>query len=131
MISKRHASAALVSLLVISLVTLIIVVAFSENSISTLEIQYNSQEGTRSYYIAESCLEEAITRLESDLNFTSATIVFEAQRTCSISVTGANPKTILITTTVDDLIERYQAEANYNVSGTLNNFSLSSWGELP
>jgi len=131
MISKRHASAALVSLLVISLVTLIIVVAFSENSISTLEIQYNSQEGTRSYYIAESCLEEAITRLESDLNFTSATIVFEAQRTCSISVIGANPKTILITTTVDDLIERYQAEANYNVSGTLNNFSLSSWGELP
>lgn len=131
MTSLRNASAALVSLLVISLVTLIIVIAFSENSISTLEIQYHSQEASRSYYIAESCLEEAITRLESDLNFDSSAITFDSNQSCSISVTGMNPKIILITTTVDDLIERYQAEASYDVEGTINNFSLSSWAELP
>lgn len=128
---KQQASAALVSLLVIAVVSLLMVLAFAENSISTLEIQYQSQESSRSYYLAESCLEESISRLESDIDFSSGLLSFDSSRTCSIVVTGTNPKIISIVVTVDDLIERFEGVAAYTSSGVVNNFVLSSWTELP
>lgn len=128
---QRPAAAALVSLLVVAMVTLIMALAFSENSLSTLEIESNSKESARSFYLAESCLDEAITRLEADLTYMSGSLSFDSERSCTIQVSGTSPVLVEITTTVDDLTERYEAELSYTTSGTVNNFSLSSWEEVP
>ena len=73
-LKQKRGSIALISLLIISAFTLLIVLAASEASISTYQIYLNESSGETAYYGAESCLEEAIMRIEGDSDFSGTTL---------------------------------------------------------
>ncbi len=85
-IKRKTGSIALISLLIISGFTLIMVLALSESSISSYKQQSNNDANQVSFYAAEACLEEAITRIESGTGFTSETVEFDSNLRCTIDV---------------------------------------------
>lgn len=87
-IQSKRGSIALISLLIISGFTLIMVLAISESSVSSYQQQSNSDADRSSYYAAEACLEEAITRIESGTGFTGETLEFSSDLRCVISVSA-------------------------------------------
>lgn len=128
---KSHkASISLISLLVISAVTLILVVAGSVNGISNYDQAFNFEAGKSGYYGAEACLEEALFRTEQDSTFTSTTIVLDADTDCSVTVAGINPKTITVTVNFLDYSQTFQATVQVTQSGQIYNSELLTWEEI-
>lgn len=127
---SQNASIALISLLVISVFTLILVVAMSEVNISSSYQRLNTESGKLSYYAAEGCFEEAAHRLEEDTGFNSATLEYDSDTSCSIVVTGTAPYVITVTVNYLNYVERYQANAYITSSGEGTNLSLGDWQEI-
>lgn len=123
---KNSGSIALISVLIIAAFTILIVVAMSEVNISTSYEYFNNSENKTAYYAAESCLEEAVIRLEDDPTFNSGTITFDADTNCNISVTGNQ---ILIEVTHLDFAQNYHADISLNSNGQANNVKLLNWYE--
>jgi hypothetical protein len=123
-------SIALISLLVISAFTLILVIAMAESSILAETAEVNNETNRFMDYTAEACLEEGILRLEGDPAFTDATITFEDQVSCALTVSGSAPYTLSIETTYLDHTEHFEATLNLTTSGQSNNAQLLSWEEV-
>lgn len=119
----------LISILVVSAVLLILVLGVSDTQISTAEQNYNTSSNKSTYYIAESCFEEAAKRIKDDINFANATIDFD-DGNCQIAVAGAETKTITITATFDDYTQSYQAEVSVIINGEINNVRLLNWEKI-
>ncbi len=129
-INSQRGSIALISLLLISVMAMILVVGASETSISTSYQYVNNSSGKASYYLAEGCLEEAITRLESDDSFTGTTIPQEDYSSCTVVVTGSSPKTITITVDHLDYSQTFQGTVDLTAEGVIYNADLSGWQEV-
>lgn len=127
---KQKGSIALISILLISAITLIAVIGMSEMTISGFS-QYANKSSTKiSYYLAESCLEEALLRAEDDDSFATTTITLDPDTTCTVTIAGAGPKTAEIDVTYLNYTETFQGEFTINESGQANNVSLSKWKEI-
>lgn len=127
LMKSRRASVALVSVIIISAFTLILVIAMSEINISTSYQLLNSDANKLVYYNAESCLEEALVRLEKNTSFTNATLSFANASTCQISVSGDQTKTINIIVNYLDYTQNFEAQAIITQNGEANNIRLSNW----
>lgn len=125
-VSKKLGSVALISVLIISAFTILIVLAMSEVNISTSYEYFNSSENKTAYYAAESCLEEAIIRLEDNPAFNSGAITFDANTSCNISIAGNQ---ILIEVTHLDFAQNYHADISLSSNGQANNVKLLNWYE--
>lgn len=126
---KTKGSIALISMLIIASFALLLAVGMAENSVST-GYQYvnNSLNGFSQNY-AEGCFEEAIHRLEQDINFAGYTFNF-TDGTCIISVSGANPKTIDITLNYLNYMQMFRGTVNITQVGHATNATLSTWTEI-
>lgn len=129
MFRKHRASIALVSLLIISTISLVVVVAASDLSISGSWQIEHSNNSLDNYYMAEGCFEEAMTRLEDDLTFTGTTLVYDVNQSCEVTVSGSSPIVVNIEVANYDYEERFSAEVNYTSDGEINNFELLQWEE--
>lgn len=118
------------SLLIVSSITLILVLSMSELNISTSYQQLNQDSQKYSYYLAETCLEETLLRLENDANFTGTTITPDSDSSCTITVTNGAPIIINITTTYLTYTQNFRAEAGISTEGTALNADLSKWEEI-
>ena len=130
MIFKYYkASVALVSLLLISAITLLLALGMSEVNISKSYQYQNNEANKMNLYLAESCLEDALLRLKSDPEFNSGSINFDANSSCSVSISGSETLYILITANFYDFSETYQAEVTHSQDGEVYNLSLDNWEE--
>ena len=130
-VNRNRGSIALISLLIMSAFTLLIVLAASEASISTYQIYLNESSGETAYYGAESCLEEAIMRIEGDSDFSGTTLAIDASTSCTITVTGTSEqKTISISVNYGDYSQNYQGVVNLIQDGSVYNSDLVSWEEV-
>ncbi|MEK9160403.1 MAG: hypothetical protein AAB383_06800 [Patescibacteria group bacterium] len=128
---KPHkASIALISLLVISAVSLILVVAASVNGLSNYEQSFNFEAGKSGYYGAEACLEEALLRMEGDSAFAGTSITLDAESDCTVVLSGTSPKTITVTVNFLDYTQTFQATAQVTQSGQIINTELLTWKEI-
>jgi len=126
-IDKYTGSVALISVLAISSLVLILVVSMSELNLSTSKQHFNSISQKSSYYIGESCLEEAIIRLEADPSFSSETITLDAETNCDVTVSG---NTISVTANFLNYTQTYQAQITQVVQGQATNIQLIDWKEI-
>ena len=83
------------------------------------------QEGINAYSIAESGAENALLRLDRNLNYTGETMTVYGG-TATITATGTNPVTILSIGTANSAIKKIQVVVNIN-NGQL---SIVSWKEV-
>lgn len=119
----------LISVLVISAVLLTLILGVSETQISTSDHNFNTTSNKYTYYLAESCFEEAAKRLKNDSDFAGETINFE-DGNCEITVAGILTKTISITTNFDNYTQNYEAEVSITANGEINNVRLLNWKKI-
>lgn len=124
---KNTGSIALISTLIISAILILLVVGMSELTISGSYQNFNNISGKTNYYAADTCLEEALIRLEADTSFTSATIAIDDDTTCTINRSG---NTITITANYLDFSETYQGQYSITTTGQANNIRLLNWQEI-
>ena len=129
-ITSQNGSIALISLLLISVISMILVVGASETSISTSYQYLNNSSNKAAYYLAEGCLEEAIIRLESNSDFSGTTIPVDADSSCTVVVSGSSTKSVTITVNHFDYTQRFQATVILSPEGIINNADLSEWLEI-
>lgn len=125
----QKGSIALISMLIISSFILLLAVGMAENSISTGYQNVNSSINEYSNNYAEGCFEEAIHRIEQDVNFTGYTFNF-TDGTCIISVTGTNPKTIDVILNYLDYSQTFRGIVDVTQVGHATNATLSTWTEI-
>jgi hypothetical protein len=126
--NTKSGSVALISVLVVSAILLILVSSMLETHISISNqflSDYNDRVG---YYDSESCLEEAIRKLEADMNFGGSSILDENGSRCTSTVSGSgNTKDISIMNFNGDYTQQYQGQISITVNGTANNAILLNW----
>lgn len=128
-LKKTRGSIALISMLIIATFTLILAIGMTEASISSGYEQLNHSVGKFTYNYAEGCFEEAIHRIEQDVNFSGYTLNF-TDGSCAISVSGGNPKTVDVTLNYLDYIQRFRGLVNVSQVGHAINATLSTWSEI-
>ena len=107
----------LISLTITSAAIIIIII----NSISVSRFQ----EGTLAYYLAESGVENALLRLLRDPNYTGEILTI-GSGTAVITVTGINPKTVVVVSQNGNFKRTVQAQMSYN-NGY---YTFSNWKEI-
>ncbi|MFA6024588.1 MAG: hypothetical protein WC777_05305 [Candidatus Gracilibacteria bacterium] len=125
-----QASVALISILIISAFTLLLLVATSISGLSNADQSFNFDSSKISYYGAEACLEEALLRTEQDAAFTTTTLSLDEDTTCSVTVSGANPKTVLVTVDFLEYSQSFQATVSITQNGQIYNNELLTWEEI-
>lgn len=125
-----RASAALMSILLISAVTLLLVISTSEISVISGEENLNLTLGQEQYFFAEGCLEEALLRLENDSTFTGTTLNYSADQNCVIAASGSGSIEVQIQVTNGDYSELYEAQIDSVVQGSATNLHLANWQEI-
>lgn len=126
-IKNQKGSVALISILIISAIVLILVLSMSDISISTSYQYLNASSNKAVYYTAEACLEETIARMEKDDNFTGATIIFNDDTNCTVSVSGTD---IEMGVSYFDYSQNYSAEISKEEIGEANNVQLLNWDKI-
>ncbi|MBI2613771.1 MAG: hypothetical protein HYW62_03285 [Candidatus Levybacteria bacterium] len=125
LISHLQKGQALITLLFFVLISLTItsgaIIIIIANSISASKLQ----EGTSAYYTAESGVENALLRLLRDPNYAGETLTV-GTGTAVITVTGANPKTVVSVGQNGNFKRTVQAQMNYS-NGY---YTFSNWKEL-
>jgi len=116
---------ALVTLLFFVLISLTItsaaIIIIIANSISASKFQ----EGTLSYYAAESGIENALLRLLRDPNYAGETLTV-GTTTVVVTVSGSNPKTIVSVGQNGNFKRTVQVQSTYS-NGY---YTFSNWKEL-
>lgn len=125
LISNLQGGQALITLLFFVLISLTIttgaIIIIIANSISVSRFQ----EGTLAYYAAESGVENALLRLLRDPNYAGETLTI-GSGTAVITVTGVNPKTVVVIGQNGNFKRTIQAQINYD-SGY---YTFSNWKEI-
>ncbi len=128
--NNARASISLISLLVISALTLILVVAVSIAGSSNYDQSFNFDSTKTSYYTAEACLEEALLRTEQNSGFTSTSLTVDSDTDCEVTVTGTNPKTVTVTVHFLDYSQTFRATVSITQAGQIYNSDLLTWEEI-
>lgn len=124
---KQKGSIALISVLVIAAALLILVLGMSDINISTSYQYLNNNSNKISYYAAEACLEEAMIRLEENMDFTSETINFDEDTVCTIN---ASQTEIFIDIEHLDYVQHYKSDIEINKNGEAINILLLKWNKI-
>ena len=122
--NSKKASIALISLIIVSAITLLLVLGMADTNISTAYQHVNTQANKAVYYAAEACAEEALLRLETDMNFTGTTMLIDADTTCQITAT---PSLITISVNYLEYTQTFRAEVDIVQDGEANNIELQLW----
>ena len=124
-VKSSEGGQALITLLFFVLISLTIttgaIIIIIINSISASRFQ----EGTLAYYAAESGVENALLRLLRDPNYIGETLTVGAG-TAVITVSGSNPKTVVVVGLNGNFKRTVSAQMDYN-NGY---YTFSNWKEI-
>lgn len=115
--------------LFISAILVVVVASAATVQLNTARQSQNSTEDRHLFYLAESCLEEAIYRIEQDSGFTSTTLPL-GDGTCEINASGALLITLDVTVTDNRYTQTYQGTISITEVGIARNASLLTWREV-
>ena len=120
----------MIMMLMISAIVLILAVGMSEANLSVMKQYLNNESNNTIFYEAESCLEEALVRLEEDTSFTSTTILFGTTE-CSATVSGTAPNMVInVSVTYGEYSQNYSANILLSTNNNANNVTLLNWQEI-
>lgn len=122
---KLESGQTLITLLFFMIIALTITSATVTILLINIKSTTKLEQGTLTYYIAESGIENAILRLLRDPNYTGETLPV-GLGTATVTVTGADPKTIRSTGTLDNFSRIVEAQVGY----TNNILTITSWKEV-
>lgn len=117
---------ALISVLIIVVVTLSIGLSLNSLSIGELQNGLIMQQSIQSQAIADSCLHEAYQKLRFDDSYIGESLNI-GQGSCTITVTPSGLDYVIISeANVNEVINKY--ESNITING--NNITVNSWKRL-
>lgn len=122
---KNQSGQILVILLVIVVVAIIITSASVVIVYNNTQAAGRFEQGTETYYVAESGLENALLRLLREPNYTGETLNVD-NGTAVIQVTGTNPIIVTSQGTMGNYQRIIQVKAVYNN----NILTINSWKEI-
>ncbi len=126
--NTNKGSVILISILLVSAVLILAVIGLSDAQISSSKQQENSYSDSIVYYTAESCLEEAINRIENDISYVGETILLGNSQ-CVVSVSGGAVKDVSIDVTYDNYSQSFSGEISVTQDGQIYNAELLNWEE--
>lgn len=124
-IQSNQRGQALITLLFFMVIAITITTASVVILFLTMSSATKFEQGTRSYYIAESGIENALLRLLRDPSYSGETITVE-DGTAVISVSGTSPYVITSIGETGNFQRTLQVEADYT-NGVL---SVGEWREM-
>ena len=121
--------AALVTVIIVVIATLIMAVTSSRLGLDELEIGFIRGQGGEAFAVADGCMEETLRRIRLDTNYGvgAGTINLTTPNgSCTIDVTSSsNTRTITVTGTHDI----YHAKVQSELSLSGNVITITSWNE--
>ena len=126
-IIQRSASVLIMSVLIVSVFCLLLAVTLSEFQLNQSFVRLNQDMSSSLFYAAKSCLDETAYRMETEDDFTGASISFDNGLSCTSVVMGSQ---VDITVSVGDYQEIYRADFASNPINLINNYRLTDWQEL-
>ena len=119
---NKEAGQAVISLIFFMTISMAIITAVVVIVLNSATSASNLEQGTMSYYGAESGAENALLRLIRDPNYTGETLSID-QGTVTIQVNGG---TITSTANIANSIRKIQVQTLYNN----NVLTITSWNEI-
>lgn len=116
---------ALVTLLIVIAASMVMISAAVVMAVSTSQASGLAIHSQQALMTAESGMEEALMRLLRDPNYTGGALTLDAT-TATISVTGANPKTVLSSAQSGTVVRKIQAQISES-SGVM---TVTEWKEV-
>ncbi len=130
---KTHSGVIVMTIMIITgLMMTIIALALMTTSTDSSKIRFYQSYSQKIFFNADSCAEEALTRLDRNNNYTGGSMAFDLSD-CTISVTGSgNTRTIQIAATNNNE-GSLQLNLTRNLQISVNIFpvfSVTGWQEL-
>ena len=131
MVTKRNYKskkgvAALITIVVISASILTMALTSSLLGLGELELGFTSSKGAEALSVVDSCVEEAIIRLERDSGYTGGTLNL-GNGSCTTSiVANVNDRIITVVGNVGEYYKKVEVDTTLS-SGKIN---INSWQEL-
>ena len=122
---KERGVAALVVIVLVAAAALIFVQGAALLGLGELDLGYTSQKGSEAFSVADGCMEEALQRMRLNAGYTGG-LLNVSNGSCTITVTGSNPYTLMVLGTTGNYNKRI--EAAITLSG--NVITINSWEEL-
>lgn len=124
---RRSGAVALISVLVISAVIVVIGVGINLRSIGSLQSAFKSRRSTEAFYVADTCIEEALIRLRRNAAYSGGSLAV-GDGTCTITIAvNGNERTVTATATVDTFTRVLEA-----VVDVVNKIvTMKKWREVP
>jgi len=123
---ERGAAAIIVTIIMLA-VAMLVVSTTALIGLDDLDTGYASQTSNDSILSAQSCVEEAITRLTRDSSYTGGTLDVGGSQ-CSVSVTGAPCGSCTIQ--VESVKEQYTRKLEVDVTLTGSTVEITNWEEI-
>jgi len=127
---KQSGTIALISLLIIGAVTLAIGLSVNLLGLEEMKMGFRSNKSSESFYVAESCLEEALMRLKRESNYTGGSLAI-GNKSCSIVIEANNDQRIItVSGDVNNMFRKIKAVVNIIADGVTYGLEIVSWQEI-
>ncbi len=124
--TQQNGVAALLTVVIVGVATLIIAFSASILGIGELDMGYTSQRGEEAFSVADGCVEEALRRLRIDDIYTGGSLSL-GDNSCIINISGAGGnRSIVVSGTSGDYQKKIQVDIT--ISGGV--ITITSWDEL-
>ena len=118
---------AILTIIIISASVLIMAFNSSILGLGELDMGFTSQKGSKTLFIADGCIEEALRQISFNQDYTAENYLLSIdQWTCIINVSNDNPKIINVLANED---EEYYKEIEVSVSLIGGIININSWEE--
>lgn len=119
---------ALISILIISAVLLLVAVSSGLLSISEANIGLEKSQGSRAFYSASACAEEALQKIREFLSFSGSGNIATKEGSCSYQVTKSDGQNRLIT--ASGTAQNTTRKIKIAIDQILPEINISSWQEV-
>ena len=126
---SQKGAAALVTVVVVTVATLIMAVTSSSLGLGELELGFTGQQGAEAFAVADGCMEETLRRIRLDTNHgvgDGTMNLTVANGSCTIDVTASGSTR---TITVKGTQGVYHAKIRTELSLSGNVITITSWSE--
>lgn len=133
-IKNQRGVAALLTIVIIAVATLIMAYSASMLGLGELDLGYTSQKGTEALSVADGCMEETLRRIRLDTNYglgAGSISLLVSNGSCIINVVdlGSNQRRITITGTITDTSGDYNKKVEAELTLDSNIIAIDSWIE--
>lgn len=128
-VKKREGYVALMSVLIISAVLLIISVGLSLRSINEASMSLGEQESRKALAMADLCMEKALMKLESVLNYAGNESIILGDKSCDILTVSGNGN-FNRTVQTQGTVSNYTKKIKVEVSQISPIMQILSWEEV-